>query len=36
VAACEHCRTKRVKRLQRMNVSGRAESRVSCGFCGAE
>ncbi|HEY5022741.1 MAG TPA: hypothetical protein VII30_09675, partial [Gemmatimonadaceae bacterium] len=34
--ACEHCRAERVERLRRVNVSGRAESRVSCGFCGAE
>jgi len=34
--ACEHCRAERVERLRRANVSGRAESRVSCGFCGAE
>jgi archaeosine synthase beta-subunit len=34
--ACEHCRAERVERLRRVNVSGRAESRLSCGFCGAE
>jgi radical SAM enzyme (TIGR01210 family) len=34
--ACEHCRGERVERLRHMNVSGRAESRVSCGACGAE
>ncbi len=33
--ACEHCHAERVNRLRRMNVSGRAESRVSCGLCGA-
>jgi len=33
---CEHCRAERAERLRRVNVSGRAESRVSCGFCGAE
>ena len=36
LSACEHCRAERVERLRRVNVSGRAESRVSCGFCGAE
>jgi len=34
--ACEHCRAERVERLRRVNVSGRAESRVSCAACGAE
>ena len=34
--ACEHCRAQRVERLRRLNLSGRAESRVSCSFCGAE
>jgi hypothetical protein len=34
--ACEHCRAERVERLRRVNVSGRSESRVSCGSCGAE
>jgi radical SAM enzyme (TIGR01210 family) len=32
--ACERCRTARIARLQRMNVSGRAERRVSCDACG--
>jgi archaeosine synthase beta-subunit len=36
LSACEHCRAERVERLRRLNVSGRAESRVSCGLCGAE
>ena len=36
VTACEHCRAGRVNRLRRMNISGHAESRVSCDFCGAE
>lgn len=36
LTGCEHCRVERVERLRRMNVSGRAESRVSCDFCGAE
>ena len=34
--ACEHCRAERVERLRRANVSGRAESRVSCGPCGGQ
>jgi radical SAM enzyme (TIGR01210 family) len=34
--ACEHCRGERVERLRRVNVSGRAESRVSCGVCGVK
>ena len=34
--ACEQCHAERVERLRRANVSGRAESRVSCGLCGAE
>jgi uncharacterized Fe-S cluster-containing MiaB family protein len=33
---CEYCRAERVERLQRVNLSGRQESRVSCGPCGAE
>lgn len=35
LASCEHCRAERVERLRRVNVSGRAESRISCGVCGA-
>ncbi|HMH26514.1 MAG TPA: hypothetical protein VK542_08035, partial [Gemmatimonadaceae bacterium] len=34
--ACELCRAGRVERLRRVNVSGRAESRVSCAACGAK
>ena len=34
--ACEHCRAERGERLRRVNVSGRAESRVACDACGAE
>jgi radical SAM enzyme (TIGR01210 family) len=33
--ACEHCRAERVERLRRMNLSGRAESRVACDACGS-
>jgi radical SAM enzyme (TIGR01210 family) len=35
LAACEHCRAERVERLRRMNLSGRAESRVACDACGS-
>ena len=34
--ACEHCRSARVERLRRLNVSGRAEPRITCAMCGAE
>ena len=33
--ACEHCRSARVERLRRLNVSGRAEARIACAMCGA-
>jgi radical SAM enzyme (TIGR01210 family) len=33
-AACAHCRTARIERLRRLNVSGRAERRILCNFCG--
>ncbi|HEX9085109.1 MAG TPA: hypothetical protein VF836_10245 [Gemmatimonadaceae bacterium] len=33
---CDQCRAKRVERLRRMNVSGCAESRISCDACGAQ
>jgi radical SAM enzyme (TIGR01210 family) len=36
LGSCEHCRAERVERLRRVNVSGGAESRVSCGVCGAK
>lgn len=34
--ACEQCRAQRVERMRRVNVSGSAAPRVSCGVCGAE
>lgn len=34
--ACEHCRSERVERLRRLNVTGRAETRIGCTMCGAE
>jgi len=33
--ACEDCRSERIERLRRLNVTGRAEPRVDCGICGA-
>ena len=33
--ACEHCRSARIDRLRRLNVSGRAEPRIACTMCGA-
>ncbi len=35
LSACEHCRTARVGRLARINVSRRAEPRVECTACPA-
>ncbi len=34
--ACEHCRSERVERLRRLNVTGCAEPRTGCAICGAE
>ncbi|MBV9879963.1 MAG: hypothetical protein JO180_05670 [Gemmatirosa sp.] len=34
IATCDDCRSARVERLRRMNVTGRAEPRVSCATCG--
>jgi hypothetical protein len=33
--ACEHCRSRRIERLRRLNVTGRAEPRMGCAVCGA-
>ena len=33
LAACEHCRAKRTERLARVNLTGRAESVISCAYC---
>lgn len=33
--ACEHCRSERVERLRRLNVTGRAGPRIGCAMCGA-
>jgi uncharacterized Fe-S cluster-containing MiaB family protein len=35
LSACDHCSTARVARLRRLNLTGRAESRISCIRCGA-
>lgn len=32
--ACEYCRSARIERLRRSNVTGQAEPRVTCGVCG--
>jgi archaeosine synthase beta-subunit len=32
--ACEQCRSARIDRLRRLNVTGRAESRIACTMCG--
>ena len=32
---CEECRSERIARLRRLNLTGRAESKVSCIKCGA-
>ena len=33
--ACAHCGPARLKRLRRLNVSGRPEQRIACTMCGA-
>jgi archaeosine synthase beta-subunit len=35
LSRCEPCRVQRVARLARLNLSGRAEPRVTCSACGA-
>ena len=35
LTACEHCRSERIERLRRLNVTGRAEPRIACPTCGA-
>lgn len=34
--ACEHCRSARIERLRRLNVTGRAEQGIACTMCGEE
>jgi uncharacterized Fe-S cluster-containing MiaB family protein len=33
--ACEHCRSKRIERLRRLNLTGGAEPAISCAMCAA-
>jgi uncharacterized Fe-S cluster-containing MiaB family protein len=35
LSACEHCKSARLERLRRLNVSGRPEPRIACAMCGA-
>jgi uncharacterized Fe-S cluster-containing MiaB family protein len=35
VPACEHCRARRIERLRRLNVTGRAAPRIACAMCAA-
>jgi radical SAM enzyme (TIGR01210 family) len=35
LATCNHCRSERTARLRRLNVTGRAELRITCTMCGA-
>ena len=35
LAACEHCTSNRIERMRRLNVTGRAESRIACTMCGS-
>ena len=35
LSACEHCKPKRIERLEAMNVTGRSEQRVACERCAA-
>lgn len=35
LSACEHCRSERIERLRRLNVTGRAQPRISCSTCDA-
>jgi hypothetical protein len=32
--ACDHCKPKRIERLQRVNLTGNRESRIDCTECG--
>ena len=34
--ACEHCRSERIARLRRLNLTGRVEPRPACSKCGPE
>ena len=35
LSACEHCRSERIERLRRLNLTGRAEPQIDCSMCGA-
>ena len=35
LAACEHCASDRIERMRRLNVTGHAESRITCTRCGS-
>jgi radical SAM enzyme (TIGR01210 family) len=35
LSACEHCKSERLERLRRLNVTGRPEPRIACAMCGA-
>lgn len=35
LSSCEHCRTQRIERLRRLNITGRTEARVACNVCAA-
>ncbi|MEP6858767.1 MAG: radical SAM protein [Gemmatimonadales bacterium] len=34
--ACERCRSERIARMRRMNLTGRVEARLACSKCGTE
>jgi radical SAM enzyme (TIGR01210 family) len=36
IPSCDHCRSERVARLRRLNITGRLEPRVACTMCRAE
>jgi len=33
---CEHCKSARIERMRRINVTGRVEPRIACAMCGDE
>ncbi len=33
---CEHCKSARIERMRRINVTGRVEPRMACTMCGGE
>jgi hypothetical protein len=34
LAGCAHCKSERIERLRRLNITGRAEPMISCTMCG--